>query len=216
MDIDINYQVITTLFYLTMFVNRVEFPYMEEKEIKFLDVDVESLKKQLLEIGATKQGEYFYKRTVFDYPDWRLNSGGAWLRLRTDGTVTTLTYKKRLGMKSSDSLMDDGMHEIETIVEDYQKTYDILLAIGMVIKREQENKRTRYVRGDVEFDIDTHPFIPTYLEIEGKEWGSVEQACNDLSLTFSEGLRTSTMQIYETHGINEDDYKRIAFSGLEK
>lgn len=189
---------------------------MEEKEIKFLDIDVESLEGKLLAIGAVKQGDYFYKRTVFDYPDWRLNSDGAWLRLRTDGEMTTLTYKKRLGMKSSDSLNDDGMHEIETIVEDYQKTYDILLAIGLVIKREQENKRTRYVRDDVEFDIDTHPFIPTYLEIEGKEWDSVEKACNDLGFVFSEGLRTSTMQIYKTYGINEDDYKCIAFSGLEK
>ena len=32
----------------------------------------------------------------------------------------------------------------------------------------QENKRTRYMLDGVEFDIDSWPYIPTYLEIEGK------------------------------------------------
>ncbi|MEK7106064.1 MAG: CYTH domain-containing protein, partial [Patescibacteria group bacterium] len=122
---------------------------MEEYEIKFLEVDVPALEKKLLEIGAEKVGEYNYKRAIFDYPDWRLDKDHSWIRLRTDGKETTLTYKKRLGTTSSDGqTSDEGMQEIETGVDSYQKTYDLLTSIGLIIKREQENKRVRYQKGD--------------------------------------------------------------------
>src|SRR3989338_11672972 len=108
---------------------------MEEFEIKFLEVDVPELEKKLLSIGAEKVGEYDYKRTIFDYPDLRMNKREACLKLRTDGKETTLTYKERLGVKSNDtSLPDEGMKEIEIAVDDYQKTYDLLISIGLIEK----------------------------------------------------------------------------------
>jgi len=67
---------------------------MEEFEIKFLEINVPELEKKLIQIGAKKIGEYDYVRAVFDYPVFRLDTNNGWIRLRTDGKETTLTYKK--------------------------------------------------------------------------------------------------------------------------
>ena len=140
---------------------------MEEFEIKFLEVNVSELEKKLIKIGAEKVGEYDYTITLFDYSDLRLDKDHSWLKLRADGKETTLSFKKRMGVKSSDgSIPDEGMQEIEITVEDYEKTYAIFKALGFVIKREMGKKRVRYQKGKAVFDIDFWPQIPPYLEVE--------------------------------------------------
>ncbi|MDP2709072.1 MAG: CYTH domain-containing protein [bacterium] len=95
----------------------------EEIEVKFLNVDPDKLQEKLAAIGAKKVGEFFYRRRVFDYPDWRLDKTGAWLRLRDEGGRVTLTFKKRLGMSAHDvSANDKGMQEIEVEVSDFDRT----------------------------------------------------------------------------------------------
>ena len=46
---------------------------MEEVEVKFLDINPDSLIKKLENLGAKKVFERFYRRRIFDYPDGRLN-----------------------------------------------------------------------------------------------------------------------------------------------
>ena len=90
---------------------------MEEFEIKFLEIDVSELEKKLLSIGANKVGEYDYNISLFDFSDLAMDKKHAWLKLRTDGRETTLSYKERIGVKSNDgSIPDDGMKEIEILM----------------------------------------------------------------------------------------------------
>jgi adenylate cyclase class IV len=71
--------------------------------------------------------DIFYRYTAFDFPDYRLNKGNSWIRLRDDGEKVKLTYKKRLGVISHDgSSNDSGMEKIETEVKDYENTIEIL------------------------------------------------------------------------------------------
>jgi len=96
---------------------------MEEYEIKFLEVNVPELEKKLVKIGAKKVGEYNYSRALFDYPDFRMQKVDSWVRLRTDGKETTLTYKKAIKEKSNDmNSQDVGMNETEIKVDNYKKT----------------------------------------------------------------------------------------------
>ena len=46
----------------------------------------------------------------------------------------------------------------------------------------QENKRTIYRLGDIEFDIDTWHMIPTYLQIEGKNKEQVAEMIKKLEI----------------------------------
>src|SRR5947209_1644815 len=128
---------------------------MEEIEVKFLNVDVAALEEKLRAVGAVKVGEYFYRRRVFDYPDWRLDKKGAWLRLRDEGEKITLSFKQRLGMAEAGSTANDaGMEETEILVSDFDTTAELILKLGFIEKHYAENKRTRWEKDGVEFDID--------------------------------------------------------------
>ncbi len=188
---------------------------MEEKEVKFLNIDKEELEKKLEEIGARKAGDYFYKRIVFDYPDFRLNKSGAWIRLRDEGDRITLSFKQRLGIKS-DKGDDEGMKEIEVVVDDFDKTATLLSELGFIEKHYAENKRTRWEKDGVEFDIDTWPALEPYLEIESSTWEKVEEAISWLGLNPADKRIFSANQIYKMKGINVIDYVHFGFDKLVK
>ena len=190
---------------------------MEEIEVKFLNIDPEAIQKKFADIGAKKSGEYFYRRRVFDYPDWRLDKQGAWLRLRDEGDRITLSFKQRLGIKSHDgNESDDGMEEVEIIVDDFDKTALLLVRIGFVEKHYAENKRIRWVKEEVEFDIDTFPELEPYREREARSWEKIDEAILWLDLNPADKKIFSANQIYALKGINVADYARITFAGMIK
>ncbi len=190
---------------------------MEEIEVKFLEVDVPELEKKLLSIGAEKIGEYDYSRMLLDYPDFRLNQSHSWLRLRTNGKETTLAYKARIDNPDDASGMKDlGMKEIEINVNDYQKTYELMKALGFVIKREEKNKRIRYQKGDVVFDIDLWPQIPPYLEIESDSIKKAEEGAAELGFDPKDGVICSAGKIYKKYGFDTNDYSSMTFAGFVK
>lgn len=189
---------------------------MEEKEIKFLNINSDLIEKKLKEIGAKKLFKKLYKRRVFDYPDLRLNKTGAWLRVRDEGDKIMLGYKKRIGMRAGEGGNDNGMEEIEVQVDDFNKTCDILLKSGFIEKHYAENKRIRYQLDDIEFDIDFWPQLEPYLEIEASSWEAVNKGIALLNLNPDDGKIFSTYQIYELKGINCNDYKIFTFDQIIK
>jgi adenylate cyclase class 2 len=190
---------------------------MEEIEVKFLNINPEELQKKLEQIGAKKVGEYSYRRRVFDYPDLRLNTQGAWIRLRDEGDRVTLGFKQRLGMSSHDGTTSDkGMEEVEIIVNDFDKTGLLMEKIGFKEKFYQENKRIRWEKDGVEFDIDSWPGLEPYLEIETQSWEKIDEAIAWLGFDPNDKKIFSTNQVYALKGINELDYQRMAFDGFVK
>lgn len=186
----------------------------QEIEGKFLDIDPKAIAKKLESLGAVREFERTFRRYVFDFPDRRLDNQSSWLRVRDEGDKVTMTYKQRLGVKDGKS--DDGMHEIEVVVSDFEHTAKLLQAIGMEVKFYEENKRTLYRLGDVEFAIDEWPLLPPYLEIETDDWDKIKQAAEKLDLKPDDMVIYSTMQIYKTHGIDEKEYKFLTFDRQEK
>ena len=190
---------------------------MEEFEIKFLEVDVDKLQAQLIALGAEKAGEYDYSRALFDYPNFQMYQNHAWVRLRTDGIVTTLTYKQQIGaVISSGDSTDSQMKEIEVTVSDYEKTYTLLKSMGLIVRREEKNRRIRYTKGGVVFDIDFWPFIPPYLEIESTSYEAVRTAARELGFDPKDGLICAAKQVYAKYGIDKEQYSSISFEGLVK
>jgi adenylate cyclase class 2 len=103
------------------------------------------------------------------------------------------------------------MEEIEIVVSDFEKTADLLLALGFVGKIYEENKRIRYAKGTVEFDIDIWPMIPPYLEIEARSWSMIDRSAKMLGLDPAQKKIFSTHQVYRLYGIEEDEYAHIGF-----
>ncbi|MDO8728327.1 MAG: class IV adenylate cyclase [bacterium] len=186
---------------------------MEEFELTYIDVDTNKIKTKLIELGAKKVGDYHYRRIVFDYPDFSLDIKSAWVRLRDEGDKITLTFKQRLGKNVRDKLTgDEGMYERETVVGDFDATREILLKIGLIEKMYQENKRERYMLGEVECDIDTWPLLDPYLEIEGPSWDKVHDAVEKLGLKREAGKKFSTNQIYRIKGLDDRNYTKLTFA----
>lgn len=137
-----------------------------EYEVRVLDIDKEKIIKKLESLGAKKIADFDYRRRVYNFHPAVDNK---WIRLRTDGKKTTLTIKKL------ESLEIDGTKEIEIEVSDFEETNRILNELGYESHTYQESKRTRYMLNGVELDIDSWPYIPSYLEIEGKNEQEVRE-----------------------------------------
>ena len=141
-----------------------------EYEVRVLEIDKDELQSKLKELNATLIEDVFQRRYVYDFNPINPNK---WIRLRTNGTRSTLT------IKNIESSNIDGTREVEIEVSDFDTTNEILRELGYTPKGFQENKRIKYDLNGVEVDIDTWPKIPTYLEIEGT---SEEEVYNTLEL----------------------------------
>jgi len=190
---------------------------VEEKEVKFLNIEPEEIENKLRSIGANKVFDKLYKRRVFDYPDLRLNEKGAWLRLRDEGDKITLTFKQRIGIKKDDGTAnDETMKEVEVEVSDFNRTAKLLRELGLKEKFYEENRRIRYLLEDTEFEIDFWPKLEPYLEIEAPSWQKVDEAIHKLGLNPDDKKIFSTYQIYQLKGIDEHDYQEITFERMVK
>lgn len=173
-----------------------------ENEIKVLDIDPAATKKLLRSKGFEFVGLLDFKRYVFSIAN---NDTNSWLRLRTDGITTTLTYKKVLADRV------DGVHELEIVVSDLEKTRHLLEAAGLKVTSYQENSRELYKKDGVEAAIDRWPLIPVYLEIEAKTKGRVIKVLQDLGFTNSKTTSLPTKDVYKMYGKNLDKYKELKF-----
>ena len=174
-----------------------------EYEITVLDIDVSEIEKKLESIGAKKQGEYFQKRNLYNFHE---EYRGRFIRLRTNGEKTTLTIKDKSAKKEIGSVK-----ELEIEVSSFEKTNEILELLGYEHSTYQENKRIIYKLGHIEFDIDTWPMIPTYLEIEGKNKEDVEKMIKILDIDEEKLSLDKVSEIYKKYGIDIHQYKELKF-----
>lgn len=174
-----------------------------EYEVRVLEIDKDKFISKLESFGALFKGDYNQKRYVYNTIP---KQDGKWLRLRTNGKSTTLTYKS----VEKDSI--DGTKEIEVTVEDFKKTHELLEASGFKSKGYQENKRTQYVLDDVEIDIDSWPLIPTYVEIEGKDEESVNKIIDKLGLDKEKITTLDVQSVYDKiYGIDISKVEVLKF-----
>ncbi|KJK54265.1 class IV adenylate cyclase [Streptomyces sp. NRRL F-4428] len=181
-----------------------------EYEAKFLAVDVADLQDRLTRLGAVQAfPRTLLTRKIFENDNL---DGGAWLRLRDEGSRSTLTLKQ-----VTDSTTIDGTTEIETEIADLHAMADILRRLGLSEVRYQENYREEWRLGEVAFDFDTWPDLPTFLEIEGPDEASVRQAAALLELDYTEARFGSVDEIYKSEaGRNILAEPTLLFSDAEK
>lgn len=161
-----------------------------EYEAKFLAVDVVGLQTKLASLGAVQA----FPRTLLTRKIFESNvlDGTQWVRLRDEGTRTTLTLKQVTDVASI-----HGTTEIETEVGDLQAMAEILNCVGLREVRYQENYREEWRLGDVTFDLDTWPDLPTFLEIEAPDEHAVREAAEALGLDYTEARFGSVDVIYK-------------------
>lgn len=173
-----------------------------EYEIKVLNIDKKNIQKQLIALGFNKPEYKFFKRYIYSLDD------KSWLRLRTDGYITTLTLKKFI----IDSI--DGVKETEIKVDNLESTNELLSGIGLKYSKYQENKRAVYLSNkypSVEIVIDEWPYIKPYMEIEADSEDTVKSMLEKLDIKYLDMTSAPTSEVYKRAGLDLDSYTRLVF-----
>lgn len=182
-----------------------------EIEATFANINPKEVRKRLIDSGAVlRYPERLMRRKNYDYPDGRLNKVNGWVRLRDEGGKVTLAYKQL-----NDRTLH-GMKEVSVTVEDFERTENFLIAIGLRLKSYQETKRESWLLEETEIEIDTWPWIPSFVEIEGKDEESVKKVSDCLGFNWNDAKHGSVENIYqEIFDVTEEDvdaWNTIVFS----
>ena len=143
-----------------------------EIEAQFLDINKDEIRKKLRKAGANlEKPEVLMRRVVFD------TGPHSFARVRDEGDKIVMTFKN---VADDHSIL--GTKEVNIIVNDYDDAILFLRGCGLEIKARQETRREIWTLGEVEICIDTWPWIPTFIEIEGPTEDSVWSTAEKLGL----------------------------------
>ena len=171
-----------------------------EIEAKFLNIDKENIRKLLKNIGAELVApERLMNRTVFDG-----KRKSNYYRVRNEGDKITMSFKRE------DERSIDGMKEICLTVDNYDNAVEFLTSLAGAPKALQETYRESWVKDGVEIDIDTWPWIPPFIEIEGKSAEAVEKLASELGLKMPDAEYGSVGIAYQqVFDVSEDDINHM-------
>jgi adenylate cyclase class 2 len=181
-----------------------------EIEAKWLNIDISLMRQKLIGIGARLIAkERLMTRKVYDYPDNRLEKIGGWIRVRDEVNKITMSYKQL-----NDRTIN-GTKEVTVIVDNFDTTCSFLDSIGMKAKSLQETKRESWKLGNTEIELDTWPWIPSFIEIEARNEEDLKNVARLLDLDYYKALHGSVETAYQAeYDVSEeeiDSWKEIRF-----
>lgn len=166
-----------------------------EIEAQFLDIDKDKIRNTLRSLSATLiKPEILMKRVVF------YTGEHSFARVRDEGDKIVMTYKN---VEDDNSIL--GTKEVNIVVNNYDDAILFLRGCGLNIKAKQETLREIWKIDDVEICIDTWPWLPTFIEIEGpseeKVWGVAKMLGFDKTQAKFGSVDTTYQHYY---GVNPD------------
>ncbi len=170
---------------------------MLEIETKIIGFDERAFDRASKKGRLKYVGKVFFRRWIFNIG--KSKSNDEFLRVRTDGKTTTLTYKYRDYSGHSHGLKNT--EEIETNVNDCASIVSIL---SKLFKNHlyQENIRKTYRYRNTEVTINHWPKIPPVMEIEGKTESEVRDAFAELNVGGVMIGNVSYDRVYRRYGID--------------
>lgn len=168
----------------------------EEKEYKVLDVSKEHLQKKMEEIGALLVFNKDRVITTLDTPEYSIHKQGKDLRL---------TEEEKIKLSCDVRNKDTSGNElgIKVFVSRSQETIDLLNLIGIQPVAKCVAHRLSYEWEGVDFDLDTFPNIPSFLEIDaGDSTKSLSEIIDLLELSTHKVVQMSTQEVFEYYNKN--------------
>lgn len=165
---------------------------MKEIEVKILGVDKEEVIKKLKDLGVDEVFDGEIKTSYFDSDDGWLKREGKVLRLREKGEELKFTIKK--GISKEEAKI---MEEFEVGLDEFEPVKNILNGLGLKEIQKIIKHRISYVLDDMHFEIDSHPGIPTFLEIEGPSIEKVKEYVEKLGFTMEDTKPWSVWDVLE-------------------
>lgn len=178
-----------------------------EIEAKFDNINLEEMRARLAKIGAVLiQPETLTRSKIYEHPTLKDHD---WFRVRDEGKRITMSYKKQLDRTLH------GMQEISFEVPSFEDACAFIESTHVKFVSSQEKKREEWNKNGVEITIDTWPWIPPFIEIEGSDESSVKKIASELGLNWDDALHGSVENFYMKHyDVTEeevDDWPEITF-----
>jgi adenylate cyclase, class 2 len=134
---------------------------MQEIEVKILEIDVDAVRKTLLDLGAKKILDDELSYEILDDREQNLFKEKKLLRVRKSKSEAHLCFKS----KAKKGKLRQA-EETEVKIDNYDDTIKILNELGFITKHKGKKHRESYKLDKARYEIDTMPGIPTFLEIE--------------------------------------------------
>jgi len=193
----------------------------KEIELTVYGIEREKAIKKLEECKAIFVGKYHFKTVNF-----QLETKGniksleaskedeqyytAWLRVRTDGKRTTLTFKEQYGT----TILKRSEYEVE--VSDFLKTVKIIMKLLPNAQYNYtESEREEYKLGEVTIDINKRPYLLYSIEIEGPTHEVVMETYKKLGIR-KEPMKSIAVPDEEFYKLFGVDYKMVSKEYKEK
>ncbi len=167
-----------------------------EIEAQFLDVNKNEIREKLKSVGGKLvQEEVKMKRVIFDAGEHQF------IRVRDEGNKIVMTYKN---VNDEKSIL--GTKEVNIIVDDYDRAVEFMKGTHLKIKAHQETLREEWELNNCEICVDTWPWIPSFIEIEGPSEEKVWETAKMLGFDKEKakfGSVDSTYKLY--YGVECDE-----------
>jgi predicted adenylyl cyclase CyaB len=186
-----------------------------EFEAKFYPVNKEEYRKKLLSIGAVLViPERKMIRIVADKRANPVIAQNGYIRIRDEGEITRLSLK--ITAEETGTLSDQK--EIDVEVSDFDKTKEIMEAIGVKFNRRQETLREEWVLKGAQITIDTWPGLLTYSEIEADSEEKVKEIAGDIGFDWDKKLIIPAAEVYaKVYQMDiEEVLEKISYISFEK
>lgn len=176
-----------------------------EREIKFLDADLSQVRAMLEQIGATcAVPERLMRRTIFDFPDHRLGEKHAWARVRDEGDRVTMSYKRLA------SIGLEGMEEVEFTIPRFEDGEAFLRGLGLAPRSFQESRRETWRWNECEIVLDTWPWLPSFIEVEGEREEQMKELVRLLGLLWERGIYGGIVEVFKCYyEVTSDEVNHI-------
>jgi adenylate cyclase class 2 len=179
---------------------------MQEIETKVLEVDKNSIILQMQKLGAKK---ILDTRLVVDWygPKGLTHNGDDpwYLRIRENSQGQKEVSWKSLAKVVGNTRQSE---EINFNVSDGEKIGELLKILNLENYAHQEKDRISWQYENWQFDLDTYPKMPPYLEIEGQSHEHIQEAIKLLHLEKHESISDGeTKLIQEKYKLNWNDMR---------
>lgn len=174
-----------------------------EIEAKFLRVNFGDIRQKLKAVGAVcEQPMRLMRRALIEPPALLKKGRDAFLRIRDEGDKVTLTFKEYKDKTIT------GTHELEIIVDDFERTVELFKQLGYPIQTYQESKRETWRLGSSEVVLDEWPWLAPYIEIEDETIKAVRQTAELL------GFEWKNHVVGNVDAALEDQYPNLTTRGF--
>lgn len=178
---------------------------MQELETRILDIDVDVIRKKLINLNAEKVKMENQINRIYDFPDRKLLNKKGYARIRT---IDDMLSNKAIHYMTTKEMISQEkykvMNEHEIIIGNSSEGELIFKALGLELVQEIKKYRESYKYKNtlVEIDINDESFCPfPYIEIETSYEEELKEVVELLGYSMEDTCSKTIFEILKDRGV---------------